>query len=152
MSNSNFFHSFHNLIIVYHDREKGIYPLITAGFTNLGVSDYIDNPNQNKFDNALTIDMFGNCFYHEADFKCDDNILVLTNRNINKYSGLFIATIIAKDKYKSSYGRQYRQKDFNQHIIKLPTKNNEPDWEYMESYMKNILEDTQSKLDKLVCC
>ena len=37
-------------------------------------------------------------------------------------------------------------------IIKLPTTpNGEPDWKYMENYMKNIMQDTKSKLDKLVC-
>lgn len=36
--------------------------------------------------------------------------------------------------------------------IKLPVnKNGEPDWEYMENYMKHVMQDTQSKLDKLVC-
>ena len=41
----------------------------------------------------------------------------------------------------------------NSLIIKLPVRSNEePDWEYMENYMKNIMQDTQSKLDKLACC
>lgn len=30
--------------------------------------------------------------------------------------------------------------------IKLPAKNNEPDWEYMEQYMKNTIEIAKERL------
>ena len=30
--------------------------------------------------------------------------------------------------------------------IKLPEKNNEPDWEYMEEYMRNALKKAQERL------
>lgn len=34
--------------------------------------------------------------------------------------------------------------------IKLPVnKNNEPDWKYMENYMKNIMEESKIKLEAL---
>ena len=43
------------------------------------------------------------------------------------------------DKYRYAYGRQYRQKDFVLHQIKLPVDNKgEPDWGYMEKYIKSL--------------
>jgi len=121
------------------NREKGDIPLITAGLENEGVAEYISNEEMKKYENAITIDMFGNSFYREYTFCCDDNILVLPNKNLNKYSGIFIATIINSDNYKFAYGRQYRQKNFRQHEIKLPVVSlNTPDWQYMEDYIKGL--------------
>ena len=119
------------------DRENGIFPFVTAGENNEGVSSFINNSEANTFENSITIDMFGNCFYHSYKFKCDDNILVMQNPKLNPQTGLFIAAVIASDKYRNSYGRQYRQKDYVRHKIQLPaTPNGEPDWEYMDQFMK----------------
>ncbi|MBE5746268.1 MAG: hypothetical protein E7359_03170 [Clostridiales bacterium] len=120
------------------NRESGNFPFVTAGYENWGVSEYINNQEEDSYYNAITIDMFGNAFYFERDFKCDDNVLVLKSSKLNKYSGLFIATILKQDKYRNSYGRQYRQKDFNNHIVKLPSKNNKPDWEFMDNFIKAL--------------
>ena len=51
--------------------------------------------------------------------------------------------MINRDKYRYQYGRQYRQKNFKQHKIKLPAKQNrkgeyEPDWQFMEDYIKSL--------------
>ena len=121
-----------------YDREKGDIPFVTAGVGNNGVSEYISNEVE-LYKNAITIDMFGCAFYRNYTFACDDNILVLTNDNLNYSSGLFIASIIDRDKYKFAYGRQYRQKSFNKHVIKLPvTPSGEPDWQFMEDYIKSL--------------
>lgn len=121
-----------------YDREKGDIPFVTAGIGNNGVSEYISNEVE-LYKNAITIDMFGCAFYRNYTFACDDNILVLTNDKLNYSSGLFIASIIDRDKYKFAYGRQYRQKSFNKHKIKLPvTPSGEPDWQFMEDYIKSL--------------
>lgn len=124
--------------LTQEDRESGSIPFVTAGYENYGVVSHISNPEQKTYSNAITIDMFGNSFYYEKEFKCDDNVLVLQSDKLNKYNALFISTVISIDKYKYSYGRQYRQKDYNNHIIKLPTKNNQPDWDFMENYIKSL--------------
>ena len=121
------------------DRVPGNIPFITAGEQNEGVSEYVDNSEAITYNNALTIDMFGNCFYHSGSFKCDDNILVLRNVHLNYKTGNFIATVINIDKYRNSYGRQYRQRDYFRHYIKLPaTLDGSPNWDYMESYMETL--------------
>ena len=121
------------------DRIAGDIPFCTAGELNEGISGSIGNPEAKTYNNALTIDMFGNCFYHGYDFKCDDNILVITNPHINEYSGVFISKIISVDKYRNNYGRQYRQKDYLKQRIKLPVDSEvNPDWRFMEDYIKAL--------------
>ena len=121
------------------NRKKGDIPLVTAGKINEGIAEYISNEKMKHYQNAITVDMFANCFYKEYVFCCDDNILVLSNENLNKYSGVFIASIIKFDIYKFQYGRQYRQKNFKQHKIKLPIKSDGSlDWQFMENYIKGL--------------
>jgi restriction endonuclease S subunit len=121
--------------LVKPERIAGSIPLVTAGFKNQGVCDFISNIEMEQYSNAITMDMFGNAFYRGYEFFCDDNILVLTSKNITKSTGLFIATLLNLDKYRNAYGRQYRQKTFATHKIKLPTKKGKPDWGFMESFM-----------------
>ena len=131
------------------DREKGLIPLITAGYKNEGVAEYISNEEMKRYNNAITIDMFSYCFYREYVFCCDDNILVLSNKMLNKYSGLFMVTVLDNESYKYQYGRQYRQKNFKKHKIKLPATNEgQPDWKFMEDYIKSYLTQNQYKNGK----
>ncbi|WP_120884614.1 restriction endonuclease subunit S [Helicobacter pylori] len=107
------------------NRIKGTRPLATAGYENYGVAEYISNHDQKVFKgNTITIDMFANAFYRYSEYSADDNILVLTPKFTMSYRiGLCVtARINAVLKAKFSYGKQYRQKDFNVTIISLPLK------------------------------
>ncbi len=107
------------------NRIKGTRPLVTAGYENYGVAEYISNHDQKVFKgNTITIDMFANAFYRYSEYSADDNILVLTPKFTMSYRiGLCVtARINAVLKAKFSYGKQYRQKDFNVTIISLPLK------------------------------
>lgn len=119
---------------------KGVTPFVTAGVQNQGIIGKIGNIDMIKYKNAITIDMFGNSFYRGYEFCCDDNIIVLiNNNNFNKYVLLFISTVINTDKFRYSYGRQYRLEDFKRHKIKLPVDNNgDLDILYMENYIKSL--------------
>lgn len=133
-----------------NDRTKGKYPLVTAGEQNQGVKEYISNKNQKVFKNAITIDMFCNCFVHIEDFCCDDNILVLTaKQGMSKYAMQFISAVINKDKEKWGYGKQYRQNSLETHSIFLPSDDtNAPNFALMEKFIKNIEQEHSVKLLK----
>jgi predicted RNA methylase len=123
------------------NRIDGNIPLATAGFASEGIAGHVANEEMKIYRDVLTIDMFCNCFYRGYEFVCDDNILVLDPlfNGANRFNLLFLATVIATDKYRYAYGRQYRQKDFLEHVIQLPTdKNNEPDWQFMEQYIQSL--------------
>ncbi|MEX0598614.1 MAG: restriction endonuclease subunit S, partial [Candidatus Paceibacterota bacterium] len=78
------------------DRVLGNLPLITAGQFNNGIAQYVKGNGRNKiFEDCVTIDMFGNCFYQEGKFVCDDNVYPIKNVK-NKFVGLFLASIFSK--------------------------------------------------------
>ena len=138
---SGFFQQERGKRLTKENRIEGGIPLATAGFSNEGIAIHVANDEMKTYRDALTIDMFCNCFYRGYEFVCDDNILVLEPLfdGANQYNMLFLATVINADKYRYAYGRQYRQKDFREHVIQLPTdKSGNPDWEFMERYMKSL--------------
>ena len=143
------FETFHGERLKKSDRIEGSTPFVTAGSENQGVADYIVT--EKKYSNAITIDMFGNCFYHDGILFGDDNIYFLISNNISKYSKLFITTIInstLKEKY--SFSHQFRQKDLDTLTINLPsTPDNFPDWQYMENYMKEITKLAAKRVEKV---
>ncbi|MBQ9427195.1 MAG: restriction endonuclease subunit S [Paludibacteraceae bacterium] len=78
-------------------------------------------------------------FYQANDVICSQNILVLRYPSINQYNALFLSTILQKDGYRYSYGRTLSITNFLQIRIKLPvTPSGEPDWQFMEDYIKSL--------------
>lgn len=126
--------------LVKENRIPGDIPLVTAGYQNEGIAEKISSDENKLYCDKITIDMFGNAFYRSYPFYCDDNIIVLNSKMpLSKYAKIFLATIIQADAYRYSYGRQYRQKDCKNHIIKLPTNaDGTPNFSYMEAYIKAL--------------
>ncbi len=123
------------------DRIEGDIPLITAGKYNQGIASYIaENNNMKLFDHCITIDMFGNSFYHSEQFYCDDNIVTLHSKiEISDYVGMFISTVINMENFRYSFGRQYRMTKYSKsQKVLLPSLNGVPDYEFMENYIKNL--------------
>lgn len=127
------------------NRTKGEVPLVTAGENNNGVSEYISFEKFAKekkiFQNKITVDMFFNVFYHDYKYFSDDNVhtIIPIDFELNKYSSLFLVTILTKLKYKYAYGRQVRLIRLPFEKIKLPVdKNGKPDWQFMEDYIKSL--------------
>lgn len=54
---------------------------------------------------------------------------------LNEKTGLFVATVLCKERFKYSFGRKWKT-HLRDTEIKLPvTANGEPDWQWMESYV-----------------
>lgn len=127
------------------DRIMGDVPLVTAGFQNDGIADYISNGIK-EFSNAITIDMFGNVFWRPYTFYCDDNIIVLTSEYLNESTAHFYLSSIINDTSREvyDYNKQFRLKHLEEHYIELPLKNDEVDYQ-MISQISEIL----SKISEL---
>lgn len=82
----------------------------------------------------------GEAFYQSEPFWASDDVNVLypNGWELNKYIGLFIATVIKAERPKYNYGRKWKKEIMEKSIIKLPTKNGVPDWTYMENYIKSL--------------
>ncbi|MCI5893027.1 MAG: restriction endonuclease subunit S [Clostridiales bacterium] len=90
--------------------------------------------------NAIAIgDTTATCFYQGEDFVCGDHMVICRADWLNLYTALFLISILKQEKYKYSYGRAFKMDLISNTIIKLPsTPDNEPDWNYMEQYIKSI--------------
>lgn len=128
------------------DCEPGNIPLISSGSTNNGIVGYIDENGDGKAQifkaNCITVDMFCNAFYQNGDFYAVSHgrVNILCPKfKCNLQIGLFICSIIKKEQFKYSYGRAVYSSEIARMIIKLPsTPDNEPDWNYMEQYIKSL--------------
>jgi len=114
---------------------------ISATEKNNGLSDMIET---DKYftGNRISVSSngsIGESFYQERDFSASGDINVLSNNKINKYSAMFINTLIRKEKYRYSYGRKWGVEKMKNSKIKLPVDHNgQPDWKFMEDYIKTL--------------
>lgn len=128
------------------DVETGNVPLVSSGENNNGIVKHIIPEGDGKavmFDgNKITIDMFGNAFYQREPFYAVSHgrVNILSPKFLlNQYIGLFIISIIKKEQFKYSYGRAVYSNVAGNMIIKIPvTVNGDPDWNFMENYIKNL--------------
>ena len=82
-------------------------------------------------------------FYQPENFATGNKVYTLRNEHLTKYNALFITTILNTEIYKYSYGRARILSKLDNEIIKLPAllkddKTYEPDWEFMENYIKSL--------------
>lgn len=127
----------HGKRLTIEARKSGNIPLMTAGFGNYGIGDFISNADWKTYKNAVTVDMFCNSFYKSCSVTGDDNIYFFTDKRINKYSGIFLSVCIEKQKTVYSYGKQVREKVLKRFKVLLPVNQDGfPDWQFMEEYVK----------------
>lgn len=76
--------------------------------------------------------------YNEYDFIGSTTLTTGYNKKLNRYNGLFLVTILDKERPKYSFGRKYK-KSLPNTIINLPiTSLGEIDWDFMENYIKKL--------------
>ncbi|MGE6949678.1 restriction endonuclease subunit S [Staphylococcus hominis] len=119
---------------------KGGKPFIGSSDHNNGVTNFVDNHNSSEDFNVLGVNYNGSVvenFYHPYKALFSDDVKRLSLKiNGNKYMYLFIKNMILKQKEKYQYGYKFNGTRMKRQIIKLPTKSNQPDYDFMEQYMK----------------
>lgn len=137
-------------------------PFIGATEKNNGITCWIDpsdlkkyskdgsikysEPIENKIfrENCITVSnngSVGEAFYQESPFTCshDINPLYLKDRPLNVYIAMFLISLIKAEKYRWGFGRKWRPSRMPNSIIKLPVDlHGDPDWVFMESYIKTL--------------
>lgn len=136
--------------------EDGDIPLITPSNFNNGMLQRISekSPSTLYDKGSLTVDMFGNAYFQEEDFFVTAhghvNVL-LPKTDLNVYTGTFLASTIRAmffDKY--GFNEMCTLKVLKAESIKLPiTSTGEPDWQYMEDYMKQIMDKSEQIISDL---
>jgi type I restriction-modification system DNA methylase subunit len=82
----------------------------------------------------------GYTLYQEKDFiGMNGKTSCGYNDKLNKYNALFLVTILDQERSKFSFGRSWTGNRLTSTKIKLPaTPQGEPDWDFMESYIKSL--------------
>ncbi len=122
-----------------HDYGQGRYPYITTRATNNGVKGFYNFYTDEG--NILTVDsaVLGYCSYQSLNFSASDHVeKLIPNFQMNKYIALFLVTILNLEQYRYNYGRKCCQDRMKQISIRLPAKDNQPDYEFMEAYVKSL--------------
>lgn len=123
-------------------RQKGDVPLISSSDNNNGVAE-MTNLEPVFEGNSITIGKVScSAYYQPKPFCATSDCTVLTpkpNFNLNVFSGIFIATVINKERPKWNYGRQIRLNDCQNLNIFLPsTDDGQPDLQYMSDFIKTL--------------
>lgn len=96
----------------------------------------------------------GSCFIQEEPFYTSQNVAVLMPKtNQSDYALRFITSVITHSVLHGKY--EAFTEELNKHIktdfvVSLPaTSDGQPDWYYMESYMKAVMEESEKSLESL---
>ena len=131
----------------------GNIPLVSAGSVNNGICKYIKNGDgisQIFNGNIITVDMFGKIFYQPYKFYSVShgriNILI-PKIFLNKHILLFFVNILEKRfDGKYSFANMCSKKRLEREKILLPTTpQGDPDYEFMENYIKELMSKKRQK-------
>lgn len=86
----------------------------------------------------------GEAFYQPVPFCSTEDVHIFTAQewwsdSMNEYVGLFLCSLIRKEKFRFNYGRKWGIERMKESTIKLPVDaKGKPDWKYMERYIKTL--------------
>ena len=117
-------------------------PYITRTDENNGVKSFVLKQELNGVEggNAIVIgDTTATVSYQEKNFICGDHIVVVRADWLNKFTGLFIVTLLRKENYRYSYGRAFKMEAIKDTFLKIPaTADGSPDYKFMEEFIKSL--------------
>ena len=133
------------------DLVEGNIPYVTRSAENNGKSGYCGNADRIVKGNCITIGAEGfTAFYQENDFVAGNKVYALRHKNLNNVNALYICTVLNKLSCLYSFNNARILDKIKQEVISLPIDNNgEPDWQYMEDYMKEITKFAAKRVEKL---
>ena len=124
--------------------QKGIIPFIGATDSNNGITNFVSNENSSTDKEVLGVNYNGSVvetFYHPYKCTFSDDVKRFSTKEIkgNKYLYLFLKNAILKQKCKYMYGYKFNENRMVKQKIMLPVNSKgEPDYEFMENYMKYL--------------
>lgn len=121
----------------------GLTPYVSSSANNNGVSCCVDSVPSIEA-NTITVARNGSvgATFYQPNMYCasPDDVRILSPKfKITPAIGLFLCTIIEQEKYRYAYGRKFGTKRMSDTRIKLPSKDDTPDWEYIEEYVTKTL-------------
>ena len=125
------------------NNEVGFIPYITRTDMQNGINMFITDKQNNRYNidegNVITIGLdTQTVFYQPTAFYTGQNIQVLRNKNLNKYTAMFIIPSIKTQMQKFNWGGNGATLGrLNQTRLVLPVDSQgQPNWQFMEDYIK----------------
>ena len=119
---------------------EGTVPFVSSKSNNNGIDSFVEA--DAIAGNCITVSTNGDCFdcfYQPEAIAVSNDVEVLYTPKLNQYNALFIITVMRLEKQKYGYGRKAKNGRVYDTIIRLPsTKEGQPDWQYMEDYIKSL--------------
>jgi len=119
----------------------GKTPFIGAVDSNNGWTEFIDEEPIHS-GNTITVNYNGSvadAYYQPHPFWASDDVNVLYPKfPLTRNIGLFICTIIKKEKYRFNFGRKWHLDRMREANILLPAIGNRPDFHFMEEFIANL--------------
>jgi hypothetical protein len=118
----------------------GDVPYVSRTAVNNSIAEFVDPEDRHPYNGGCISIGCESAFaaYQDKPFLTGNKIYRLYCDKLNKFNGIFIATVINNDRYKWSYGRGFFLDKVKEDEIKLPEKNGQPDWEAMEDFIKSL--------------
>ena len=137
--------------------ENGSTPRISVTGINNGIVGYYDynledKSNYRVYKNFISVSFLGTIFYQEGECSLDMKVHCLKpiEKKLNKYNALYLVSALRASLKESSYSDQISSTVLPNLTIRLPKDTDEnPDWDYMEQYMKFIEEHVHESLKGL---
>ena len=142
--------------------------VVSAGLSNCGVVGKTNKKAKIMPANSITVDMFGNAFYRDEEYKITTHARVFTllpKFTMTKEIGLYISACMKYFKKNFSYSNMCSWKKICDLTIILPVQVNEtgkpiidsnkqfdsngyfPDWDYMQDYIEKLEQERISELE-----
>lgn len=136
------------------DMVPGDIRFIGASAMNNGVTAYISNDEKLHPANTLTVcynGSVGEAFYQDEAFWASDDVNVLYPRfNMTRNIALFIVPLIKAISKRYNFIDKWKQEIMAADEIHLPvTPTGEPDWAYMDSFMANLVSESETSIECL---
>ena len=137
--------------------EKGDMAFVASGCFNNGVTDYLEPKDENDYDegNCLTVSpVDGYTFYQKDRFLgrggAGSSIIILRNNMLNELRGKYLSTVIRFACKAWDYANMGNKDKLADTMISLPIDaNGEPYWQYMEDYMKVVMDKSEQIISDL---
>ena len=121
---------------------SGNIPFVTSSDQNNGWTAYTSHQPIHT-GNTIGVNRNGSvaeAFYQPLPFCSTEDVHIFTPKfEMNKYVGIFLSTLIKKEKYRYNYGRKWGIARMKSSKIKLPVNDEgNPNFKFMENYIKSI--------------
>lgn len=136
---------------------EGDVNYVSSGAFNNGVANRLCPKPDETLDmgHCITVSpLDGSSFWQEDDFMgrggSGASISMLYNDNLNELRALFICSVIRNTAQRFGYSDLLNSTNLKTLELTLPaTSDGQPDWDYMESYMKAVMDESEKSLENL---